>query len=272
MKRITTVFGVAILAAYALSCTVVVADSCDHTASRTAEIDAAGATRIVIDAGAGSLEVRGVQGTSRVDARGEACASNESALDDVRIGTERRGDTVRVEALFPRDWNGNARLDLVVEVPAGLELTVDDGSGPIMIEGVAALQLDDGSGDVEISNVAGSVGIEDGSGDLELLGIGGDVTIEDGSGGIDIAGVGGRVQIDDGSGNIDVRDVDGDVVVTEDGSGNMRIAGVGGSVIVREDGSGDIDVSDVRGDFRVDRDGSGGVSHDRVDGRVIIDD
>lgn len=272
MKRITNLLAFAILAASALSCTVVIADTCDETAPRSAEIDVEGARRVVIDAGAGSLDVRGVSGATSVLARGEACASSESVLEDIRLVAERRGDTVVVETRFPRNWNGNARLDLEVEVPADLDVVIDDGSGGVTVEGVASLQLDDGSGDVEISNVAGDVGIDDGSGDLELLGIGGDVTIEDGSGDIDVAGVGGEVRLDDGSGNIDVRDCDRDVIVTEDGSGNIRIAGVGGSVIVHEDGSGDIDVSDVRGDFRVDDDGSGGVSHERVDGRVSIDD
>lgn len=272
MKHITRYLGVAILAAFALSCTVVIADTCDETAPRFAEVDAGGAERVVIDAGAGSLEVRGVPGVTSVQARGEACASTGSALEDVRLVADRRGDTVRIETRFPRDWNGDARLDLEVEVPADLEVVVDDGSGPVVVQGVASLQLDDGSGDVEVSNVAGDLGIDDGSGDLEILGVGGDVTLEDGSGNVDVAGVGGEVRLDDGSGNIDVRDCDRDVIVTEDGSGDIRISGVGGSVIVREDGSGDIDVSDVRGDFRVDDDGSGGVSHERVDGRVTIDD
>jgi hypothetical protein len=272
MKRLTHVLAIAILATFALSCTVVIADTCDETAPRSAEIDVEGATRVVIDAGAGSLDVRGVDGATSVRARGEACASSESVLEDIRLVADRRGDTVRIETVFPRNWNGNARLDLEVELPTDLEVVIDDGSGSITVEGVASLHLDDGSGDVKISNVAGDVGIDDGSGDLELLGIGGDVTVEDGSGNIDIAGVGGEIRIDDGSGNIEVRDGDRDVIITEDGSGNIRIAGIGGSGIVREDGSGDIDVSDVRGDLRVDDDGSGGVSHDRIDGRVTIDD
>lgn len=261
---------IAILAASGLACQVVIGDDCDHTAPREASLDASGATRVVIDAGAGSLEVRGVPG-SEVHARGTACASREALLDEIRLVADRRGDTLHLETRFPRNYHGTARLDLEVDIPAGLPVAIDDGSGSTKVRGVAALTLHDGSGSITVSDVAGAVDIEDGSGSIELLGVGGDVTIDDGSGSIDVRGAGGKVRIDDGSGEITVRDVDGDVSV-EDGSGSMEITGVGGSVVVEEDGSGDIRVEDVRGDFRVLDDGSGSVDYARIDGQVSIDD
>lgn len=259
-----------ILAASGLACQVAIGETCDHTAPREATLAASGATRVVIDAGPGSLEVHGVAGTE-LRARGTACASRESLLDDVRLIADRQGDTLHLETRFPRNYHGTARLDLEVEVPADLDVVVDDGSGAIDVEGVAALTIHDGSGGIRVSDVAGAVDIEDGSGEIDLLGIGGDLTVDDGSGAIDIRGAGGRVRIDDGSGEITVHDVDGDVIL-EDGSGSMSIAGVGGNVVVEEDGSGSIRVEDVRGDFRVKHDGSGGVDYARIDGRVSIDD
>lgn len=260
-----------VMTASCLACQVVIADDCDLTAPRAATIEAEGATRVVIDAGAGSLEVRGVAGSTELRARGTACASRESVLEAIELAADRRGDTLRLETRFPRNLRGAARLDLEVEVPAGLEVLIDDGSGSIVVRGVETLSVKDGSGPIEVSDVRGGVRIDDGSGDITLLGIGGDVAIDDGSGPIDLRGIGGSVRIDDGSGGIDVRDVDGDVRV-EDGSGSIRIAGVGGSVIVEEDGSGDIRVEDVRGDFIVEDDGSGDVDFARVDGRVTVRD
>jgi len=265
-----TTLSIAILAASGLACQIAIGDDCSHTAPREATLGASGAEKVVIDAGAGSLEVRGSSG-NELRAAGTACASNASLLDDVRLVAERRGDTLYVETRFPRNYRGTARLDLEVDLPAGLPVSIEDGSGSIKVRGVAALTVHDGSGSLEASDIAGAVDVEDGSGSIELLGIGGDVTIDDGSGGIDVRGAGGRVRIDDGSGEIVVRDVDGDVIL-EDGSGSMEIVGVGGSVIVEEDGSGDIRVEDVRGDLEVRDDGSGGVDYARIDGRVSIHD
>lgn len=252
------------------SCSIVIADDCRYTASRDAAIDAAGATRLVIDAGAGSLDVRGVEALDRVRAAGTACASRESYLDEIRLATDRRGDTLYLTAEYPRRTRGTASLDLEVEVPTALDLRIDDGSGSLTVRTVASLELDDGSGGIEVSDVRGDLTIDDGSGEITVLGVGGDVEIDDGSGEIEVTGVGGTVRVDDGSGEIELRDVDGDVVVEEDGSGEIQIEGVGGSVLVEEDGSGSIRVRDVAGDFTVRRDGSGSIDVENVRGRVDI--
>lgn len=263
----------ALVAVSCMACNVSVAfgDDCSHTAPREAAVAAAGATRVVIDAGAGSLEVIGVPGEQELRARGTACTDRESLLEQVRLVAERRGDTLHLDAVFPRNQRGSARLDFEVSLPADLPVFIDDGSGEMTVRGVASLSIDDGSGPITVADVAGSVDVEDGSGEIELLGIGGDVTLDDGSGAIDLRGAGGRVRIDDGSGGISVREVSGDVIV-KDGSGSMTIVGVGGNVVIEEDGSGDIRVEDVRGDLHVKDDGSGGVDYHRIDGRVTIDD
>ncbi len=254
-----------------VACHVVIADSdCSHTAPREAKIDATGATRLVFEAGAGSLEVHGTPGLTEVRAHGTACASRDSMLDSIQIETERRGDTVYVTTRIPEVHYGSAALDLSIEVPAQLAVEGRDGSGESTIRSVASLDFHDGSGTIEISDVAGQVRIEDGSGALRVLGVGGDLEIEDGSGAIEVKGVSGTVRLSDGSGEMTVSDVGRDVVVDEDGSGGMEITGVGGNVLVRRDGSGGIRVRDVQGDFTVARDGSGGIDFDGVHGRVSI--
>lgn len=224
---------------------------CTYTAPRSAALDVDGARRVVVDAGAGSLQVRGVDGAARVVAEGTACASRESLLDDVQLTVERRGDAVVVTTVFPQHFSGTARLDLEVELPSSLPVRIDDGSGELSVRQVAALDLEDGSGEIDVDGVAGDVSIDDGSGDM---------TVRD---------VGGSVYVDDGSGEIRISDVDRDVVIGDDGSGDMTITGVGGNVTVEDDGSGSIEVRDVRGDFELRHDGSGDVDVD-VDGRVRL--
>lgn len=288
--RTTLSVTVVALALAALGCQVVVAGDCDHSAPREATLAASGATRLMIDVGAGSLTVHGVDGIDEVRATGTACASREAYLDDIRLTGERRGDTLYLKAEYPERVSGQASLDLGVDLPAGLDVSIVDGSGSMEVEAVGALEIEDGSGGIEIRNVAGDLRIEDGSGEIdvkdvrgavdiddgsggiEVLGVGGSLVVDDGSGEMTLTGIGGSVRISDGSGEFTVRDVDGDVTVEDDGSGDMEISGVGGSVTVDEDGSGSIRVHDVDGDFTVRRDGSGSIDVDNVRGRVSVPD
>jgi hypothetical protein len=243
------------------SCLIVAADACaattqsdcDHTAPRSAVVNAQGATRVRVDARAGSLRIEGKPGIREVRITGVACTDRRGLLDDIRLIADRQGGEVRVVAELPeRVMNGNARLDLVIEVPESLPLDVKDSSGGIEIRRVASLRLEDGSGEIEIEEVAGDLRIDDNSGEIRVLRVRGDVRVSDGSGAIRIDEVGGSVLID------------------EDGSGEIVIQDVAGSVRVERDGSGGIRVERVRGDFTVDRDGSGGISHREVGGAVRI--
>lgn len=207
---------------------------CDHKAPREASIDTAGASVIEIHAEAGSLEITGETGINSVDARGQACAKREAALDEIRIETDRRGDRVVVRAEIPNGkiFDG-ASLNLKITVPADVPLEIDDGSGSIDVRGTAGLRIDDGSGSIELRDING------------------DVRLSDGSGSISVDGVRGSVE-------------------AEDGSGSMTFVDIEGDVMIRDDGSGSISVRDVGGDFTVRDDGSGGISHDKVAGNVRI--
>ncbi len=246
-------YWVSILAVGLLAAFPGLADDCDHTAPREDFVDAGGAERVIIDVGAGSLKVNGREGADVVQVRGEACASSEKLLEDIQLRVERSGDRVRIVAEMPDStWGSStARLDLDIEVPAGVEVAIDDGSGEIEVRNVGSLDIDDGSGEIEIEEVAGDVRIDDGSGEIE------------------IKNARGEVRIEDGSGEIELRSV-GSVVIEDDGSGEIDIVGVAGDVMVRSDGSGSITVRDVGGDFTVRNDGSGDIHHDGVAGRVSI--
>lgn len=250
------------------------AQRCEHEAQRTAGAATDGVQRVRIIARAGDLEVTGRVGANQVAARGRACVSEAEDLDELVLRVHRDGSTLVLEATDPdrdvRFGNYYAYIDLVVDLPQGMPVTIEDGSGNMTVAGVGAARINDGSGNMNVSDVRGGIEINDGSGEIELSGVAGSVDIEDGSGNIDIANARGDVEVDDGSGNLTARQVTGSVRI-DDGSGEIRLADVTRNVFV-DDGSGSIRVERVGGDFTVDEAGSGDVSYDDVTGRVSVGD
>lgn len=225
----------------------------EYTAERSATISTARASRIGIQARAGSLRIVGRSGLDEVRAHGTARASSRDVLESVRLRADRSGSAVTIvvetpERLRDDDW---AALDLVVEVPGDLPLTVEDGSGDVEIRDVGALELHDGSGGVTIDGLDGSLRLVDGSGELRVTGVRGDVEIEDGSGETIVRDVRGTVRIDDGSGELEIRDVGHDVFLARKGSGDVTVTRVGG-------------------DLRADRSVRRRVRYSEIDGRVDV--
>jgi hypothetical protein len=231
--------------------------STPYTAPRNAVVDAAGAKSVEVEAGAGSLRVEGKAGLRQVQVTGTARSSSQKFLTQIKLIAERRGDVVFIKADIPdsdsnRDDDYSASLDLVIEVPQGINAEVGDGSGDTKILNVGSLDASDGSGSFSVIGAAGSVRITDGSGDLTIENVGGDV------------------KVNDGSGDITVRNVTGSFTVESDGSGGIYATDVRGSVVVQNDGSGSIEVNKVGKDFTVESKGSGSIDYADVSGRVDI--
>lgn len=206
---------------------------------RELDVDAAGASSLFIDAGAGSMTVEGdasadsirVKATVQVETRDEEKAQKIIA-EDLTLSLDRDGDRVVLKSFFDNggwgDISGSVKIEVVM--PTGISLRVDDGSGSIIIEDVEAdVEIDDGSGSLKVYNV-GSVKVDDGSGSIVIQRASGDVSIIDGSGSITVEEVGGSVTIDDGSGSINVSDVEKDLIIEEDGSGGLSVSNIGGTV------------------------------------------
>jgi putative adhesin len=230
----------------------------DYTEPRNAVVDAKGARVIRIVARAGELRVEGKPGATQVQVRGTARASSERLLADIKLIAERRGDTVVIEADIPhrggwRALNDAYRgLDLVIDVPQGAALEVEDSSGDLEIRKVGALDLDDSSGSIELHDIEGAVRVDDSSGEVRIEGVKGDVRLRDSSGGIEVRHVTGSVTVEnDSSGEIEMADVSGTIHVERDSSGGIHVADVGGDFIVDRDGSGDIDMRNVKGTVRI---------------------
>lgn len=228
-----------------------------------------------LKAGAGRLVIEG-QPRDDVVVTATACASSQKRLDSLQVSHDISRDKLRIEARQTgKDWNwsGNAYgyIDLTLQAPAGLSLSVVDGSGHADISGVASLYVEDGSGSLTIARIGGDVQVEDGSGHVEVYDIDGNLTIEDGSGNLEFRDIRGSVVVeDDGSGSMEIHHVALDVRIEDDGSGSIRIGDVGGDVWIGDDGAGSITVRDVGGDFRVDDDSNGGISYGNVNGSVQI--
>jgi DUF4097 and DUF4098 domain-containing protein YvlB len=230
-----------------------------YTAPRNAIVDASGARMVEVEAGAGSLRVEGKSGLRQVQVSGTARASSQQYLSQIKLIAERRGDVVFIKADIPEEnWrddnNSSGALDLVIQVPQGMNADISDGSGDSKVLNVGSLDANDGSGDFSVVGATGTVHITDGSGNLLIENVGGDVTVND------------------GSGDIDVRNVTGSFTVESDGSGSIYATDIRGSVIVQNDGSGEIDVNKIGRDFKVESKGSGTIEYTAVAGQVDVPD
>lgn len=210
---------------------------------KTFALPADGLKAFRIDCGPGRLDVAGVDGLDRIEVR--AAIKAEGVSDDemdaffkdhLKLFLERRGDRAVLGATMERHWafflSGGAWIDLMIRVPKSLALEIDDSSGDMIIEDVAAdVTIDDSSGDIRAERIGGRLEIDDSSGDIDVRDVEGDLSIDDGSGDIEVLRAGGSVKVDDGSGDIRIDGVGGDVLIEDAGSGDVRIDNVKGRVI-----------------------------------------
>jgi len=212
----------------------------DFEEVRNLDLDAGGIDRLHINAGAGSMDVRGVEGQDRILVIATIIVDNADEDEAASIiskkmtlSLEERGGQAYLKSDFDGGFMGsgpNARIDLEVTMPVGMMLQIDDGSGSIDVRDVAAdVKIDDGSGSIDVENVANLV-IDDGSGSIDVERAAGDVHVVDGSGSINVRGVAGSVRIDDGSGSIKVSDVEEDLIIVDDGSGGLKFSDIRGTV------------------------------------------
>ena len=89
-------FALVLSAGMMTGCTIA-QDSCDYTAPRELDLDAAGVDRLDVVARAGSLDIQGEAGLERVIVRGRVCASSAELLDPFA------GDGLRLVTCYPFD-------------------------------------------------------------------------------------------------------------------------------------------------------------------------
>lgn len=224
--------------------------------TRNLELSAAGIQTLKIQSGSGFLTIIGVKEVDRIRATAQIVVKGiqendfqKYLADRLRLTLKKQGKDAVLQADIQKSFADkiDAEVNLTVKVPRNLAVTIDDGSGAILVTGLAGgLQLDDDSGSIDIINMEGSLKITDGSGRIDIEDVRGDVDVQDGSGHIKINLIKGDVSITDGSGSIMVQDINGNVTIA-DGSGNIEIQDVTQNVYINTAGSGTVEIEGVKG-------------------------
>jgi len=216
------------------------ADWSDYEEVRDLSLDAEDISQFSIKAGAGSMDVTGIEGQTNITVKATIVVPDADEDDakkviakEMKLSLQQKGSEARLNSWFDQGFMGfgaDAYIVLDVKVPMGMSVDIDDGSGSLDVSDVGGdVTIDDGSGSIDVSNVA-NLKIDDGSGSIDVRHAAGDVSIVDGSGSITVKHVAGSVTIDDGSGSIKVSDVEKDFTVVDDGSGSVSFSDVRGTV------------------------------------------
>ncbi|MBU2880616.1 DUF4097 domain-containing protein [Psychrosphaera sp. B3R10] len=216
------------------------------------ELDATGLRNFEIEAGAGDLTIRGIEGQTNIIVEASIFTTKQK---DYQLTLRKNGKSAELVAKHDGSsgyWIGSSpRIHLQITMPLELALTIDDGSGDISISNVTnGIAIDDGSGNILLNQVAKDIVIDDGSGDIVVKNADGNVWIDDGSGELYIANIKGNVDIEDGSGDLTVTQISG-LVTIDDGSGDISINTAGGLTII-ESGSGGLAISGIKGNVSID--------------------
>lgn len=231
---------------------------CNFEAPRNLQLDLAGVRAMRIELHSHTLHLSGSASTKGLILSGRACASNNAALAGLTVTQRREGDQLLLDVggdshlSFNLFGNAYAYLDITLQVPNTLPVTLSVGSGDAEVSGLQQLQSRVGSGDLHVRQVSGKFGASVGSGDINATDIGG----------LELGSV--------GSGDFKAEGIRGDVRVGSVGSGDVVLRKVAGSVRADTLGSGDITVSEVGGDFSLGAKGSGDISHSGVKGKVSV--
>jgi len=233
------------------------AEQCQYQAPRKLHLDLAGVRQLQVQVNSHDLHVTGSPSATALDLDGRACASDASLLDGLQVKQHREGDQLIIELVdnnhgFHLFGHSYSDLYVNIQLPAGLPVTVDVGSGDAQATGLGQLASQVGSGDLHASHIAGDFSASVGSGDVVASDIGS----------LNVGAI--------GSGDLKASDIRGDAKIGSIGSGDVVLAGVGGSVHAQTLGSGDLSVKDVHGDFSLGAKGSGDVKHSGIGGKISV--
>ncbi|HEU4669537.1 MAG TPA: DUF4097 family beta strand repeat-containing protein [Dyella sp.] len=237
---------------------VLASNACKYEAPRQLHDDLKGVRTVQIAVHAEDLHLTGSPSATALTLDGRACASDKDVLDSLTVESRREGDRLIIELarhegmhlqLFGSSYSS---LDVSVQLPAGMPVTVAVGSGDADVSDLQQLDSQVGSGDLHVKRIAGRFATSVGSGDVDANDVGS----------LSIGSV--------GSGDARIDGVRGDASVGSIGSGDVTIKHVGGSVHADTLGSGDLDVRDVAGDLSLGAKGSGDVGHSGVKGKVSV--
>ena len=215
-------------------------------------VNTSGVTSFDIDAGAGSLIIKGSDNVENIEVSADIRTTEER---DYVLYLKKSGSTATLVAKHNSSsgyWDGSSpQINLTVSMPKSLLLNIEDGSGDIKVTDINNnIKVDDGSGSASFENIVGNLDVDDGSGSLLIKQITGDLKLDDGSGELTVSDVSGNVFVEDGSGELTVYNVGGKVTI-DDGSGGINVSKAGSLKII-DSGSGNLSISKVKGEVDID--------------------
>lgn len=248
-----------VLALLLLPLAATATDQCKYQAPRALKLDLAGVHGVQIEVHSHDLHLLGNGSATDLQLSGRACASDQSLLDKLQVTSRREGDQLIVDIGNKEGWfninlfgSSYAYLDLKLQLPSSMPVTLDVGSGDAHVSDLQQLASHVGSGDLDVRRITGKLSSSVGSGDVDAEDIG---SLELGS---------------VGSGDVKASNIRGDVHIGSIGSGDVTLRQVAGSVQASTLGSGDLSVKDVQGNLSVSAVGSGDVDHSGVKGKVSV--
>jgi hypothetical protein len=165
--------------------------------------------QLIIRDSAGSISVRrGADNVVTVAATKRASGIGMTP-ENMRVDYAFQDNTLSVSA--HQTWGplqfGIRHIDLVITVPEGCDIQVNNGSGKIVVQGVSGrIDLRTGSGSIEMGELRGQIALKTGSGSISGVEIQGQIALKTGSGNIELeqATMQGNSCIKTGSGSINV--------------------------------------------------------------------
>lgn len=195
---------------------------------------------LFVENGAGSVTLTAVD-AGRTDIR----IAGRTAAD---VTVTRDGDRISVVAPRSRAGfisGGDAKLEMVIELPASSSVTVKAGSADVVATGfLEDAVVKSGSGDVVLDVLGGSVVVDTGSGDVRIAQAAASLRVRSGSGDVVVGLVRGSASVSTGSGDVRLDQSSGPVVV-KTGSGDLEILDAHADVAMTT-GSGDTIIRAVR--------------------------
>ena len=142
-------------------------------------------------------------------------------------------------------------VDYDLVVPRGTAVSGNSGSGDVVVQGVAEVDIELGSGNVQVRDISGPVDARTGSGEVTLV-LAGPVEVESSSGSISGSSLAGPVHLGTNS---------GDVMLELTRAQQVRAS----------TSSGDVDLAVPAGRYRVDAGDDGRDGDERADIEVVDD-
>lgn len=212
--------------------------------------------KVTLNLLAGDIRIKeGPTGQVSLSMTGSADSLNEFEIDATP-------DSVTVRTTGQRKrWFQRGRVETLVKVPPGTDLTVHNGSGDITVAvPVSELELHNGAGDVRTNSVSGPTEVKIGSGDIRmgvlhgparLTSAAGDVRIDaateiavsTAAGDLYLGDIADSAQIKSATGDIRVRKFAGTDLEVKTMSGDASIGLVSGMVV-------NASIKTMSGDFR----------------------